>query len=136
MKINPYLGFDGQCEEAFKFYEKSLGGKIEMMMKNGESPMANQTPPNRRDHILHATLMIGDQIIQGADTPEQHFSKPQGFSVSLHIEDPAEAERAFKSLSEGGTVQVPLQETFWAQRFGMLIDRFSIPWMVNCGKSA
>jgi PhnB protein len=134
MKINPYLGFNGQCEEAFKFYETALGGKIEMMMKNGESPMANQAPPNRRDHILHATMSVGAQIIQGGDTPEQHFSKPQGFCVSLQIDDPDEANRVFTALSEGATIQMPLQETFWAQRFGMLIDRFSIPWMVNCGK--
>ena len=134
MSIAPYLSFNGQCEKAFQFYEKSLKGKIIFMMKNGESPMADQTPPDRRDHILHATMTLGDQTLQGADAPPDHYRTPQGFSVSLSIDEPAEAERVFQALSENGQVQMPLQETFWALRFGMLVDQFSIPWMVNCAK--
>jgi PhnB protein len=134
MKITPYLTFNGRCEEAFKFYEKSLGGKIQMMMTYGEAPEGEKTPPESRNRIIHVTLTVGDQILQGSDAPPQYYSKPEGFSVSIGLEDPAEAERIFKALAENGTVKMPLQETFWAQRFGMVIDRFDIPWMVNCGK--
>jgi len=135
MKINPYLAFDGQCKAAFEFYAKCLGGEIQMMMTNGESPMAAQTAPEHRDRVMHTSLKVGDEILAGADAPPQHYSKPQGFCVSLDIKEPAEAERVFNALSENGKVQMPLQETFWAQRFGMFIDQFGTPWMVNCGKS-
>ena len=136
MKITPYLTFNGRCEEAFKFYEKSLGGKIQMMMTYGESPDGAKTPPDLRNRILHVTLTVGDQVLQGSDAPPQYASKPQGFSVSIGLKDPVEAERIFKALAENGTVKMPFQETFWAQRFGMLIDRFDIPWMINCEKPA
>jgi PhnB protein len=134
MKINPYLAFDGQCKRAFQFYEKALGGKINFMMTMGESPMADQTPPEQRDRIMHASLSVDDQMIAGADAPPQHFSKPQGFCVSVDVPEPADADRIFNALSEGGKVQMPIQETFWAKRFGMLIDQFGQPWMVNCSK--
>ena len=136
MKITPYLTFNGRCEEAFKFYEKCLNGKILMMMKYGDAPEAAKTSPESRDRIMHVTLTVGDQVLQGSDAPPQFFSKPQGFSVSIGLKDAAEAERIFKALAENGTVKMPFQETFWAQRFGMLIDRFDIPWMINCEKSA
>lgn len=136
MQINPYLTFNGQCEEALRFYEKCLGAKIAMMMTYGESPMASQVPPAWSGKILHATLALGDQTLGAADVPTGDYQKPQGFSVTLNIEEPSEAHRIFETLVEGGTVQVPLQETFWALRFGMLIDQFGTPWMINCGKSA
>jgi PhnB protein len=134
MQINPYLAFDGQCKRAFQFYAKCLHGEIVFMMTNGESPMASQMPPEQHDRVMHASLKVGEEMLAGADAPPEHYRKPQGFCVSLDIKDPAEAERVFGALSENGTVQMPLQETFWAQRFGMFIDQFSIPWMVNCGK--
>jgi PhnB protein len=134
MKINPYLAFDGQCEAAFTFYAKCLGGNIVMMMTYGQSPMAAQTAPEHHNRILHTTMLIGDQVLAGADAPPNHFSKPQGFCVSIDIQDAAEAERVFNALSQNGAVQMPMQETFWALRFGMFIDQFSIPWMINCGK--
>ena len=136
MKITPYLTFNGRCEEAFKFYEKCLGGKILMMMTYGDSPEGAKTPTELRNRILHVTLTLGDQILQGSDAPPQYYSKPQGFSVSIGLKDPVEAERIFKAMAENGKVQMPFQETFWAQRFGMLIDRFDIPWMINCEKPA
>ena len=132
MKLNAYLNFKGQCEEAFKLYEQVLGGKIMAMMKYSDSPMADQVPAESRNAIMHASMVVGDQALFGSDAPPEHFEKPQGFAVSLSIAEPAEADRVFQALSEGGSVQMPIQETFWAQRFGMLRDRFGTPWMINC----
>lgn len=134
MQVNPYLAFDGTCAQAFRFYEQALGGKIVMMMTVGESPMAAQATPETKNQIMHAALQVGGVTIMGADAPSGMFSKPQGFSVSLGIDDEAEAERVFGNLSEGATIKMPLQETFWAKKFGMLVDKFGIPWMVNCAK--
>jgi PhnB protein len=134
MQSNPYLLFNGQCEAAFKFYEKCLGGKIAFKITNGESPMAKDTPRERQNQILHARFVMGNSVLMGSDAPPERYEKPQGFSVSLSIEKPADAERVFKALSEKATVQMPLAETFWAQRFGMLTDQFGIPWMINCEK--
>jgi PhnB protein len=134
MEVHPYLTFDGQCEAAFRFYEKCLDGRIAMMMTYGESPLAAHSPAAWHGKILHVTLAIGDQTLAGADAPADRYEKPQGFSMSLNIRDAAEAERIFSSLAENGAVQMPIQETFWALRFGMLVDRFGTPWMINCGK--
>jgi len=134
MRLNPYLTFNGQCEEAFKFYEKCLGGKIAMMMTYGDSPMAEQTQPEWRNKILHATFVLGDHVLQGADTLPEQYEEPRGFSVMLNVAAPSDADRIFSALAEKGTVQIPLQETFWALRFGMLIDRFGTPWTINCGQ--
>ena len=135
MQLNPYLLFNGQCEAAFKFYEKCLRGKIDAMILHEGTPAADQVPAEWREKILHARLVVGDQVLMGSDAPPDRFQKPQGFSVSLGIKDPAEAERVFHALSESGTVRMPIQKTFWAERFGMLVDRFGIPWMVNCEKA-
>jgi len=134
MTLNPYLNFNGQCETAFKFYEKCLGGKIAFKMTYGESPMAKETPPERHNRILHARLIVGNAVIMGSDTPPECYQKPQGFSVSINVEKPEEAERVFTALSEKGSVGMPITETFWALRFGMLVDQFGIPWMINCEK--
>jgi PhnB protein len=134
MQLYPYLHFDGQCEEAFKFYEKCLGGKIAFMMPHEGTPVAEKVPAEWGKKILHATLNIGENVLQGSDAPPNHYQKPQGFSVSISMKDPAEADRVFQALAENGTVQMPIQETFWAVRFGMVTDRFGIPWMINCGK--
>jgi PhnB protein len=136
MQLNPHLAFNGQCEAAFKFYEKCLSGKIVMMMTYGNSPMAEQTPPAWRGKIIHATFALGDHRLTGADVPPERYQKPQGFSVLLSIGAEAEADRIFKALAENGAVQMPVQETFWALRFGMLVDQFGTPWMINCGKPA
>lgn len=134
MKLNPYLSFNGQCEAAFKFYEQCLGGQIEGMMRWGESPMAEQFSPEWRNKIMHAQLTLGDQELMGSDSPPEQFEEPKGFSVLINVEDPAKAEQVFQALVENGTVKMPIQETFWAVRFGMLVDQFGIPWMVNCNK--
>ncbi|SEO47439.1 VOC family protein [Nitrosovibrio sp. Nv6] len=132
MQLNPYLSFNGKCEAAFKFYEQCLGGKIGVILTYGSSPMAEQTPPEWRDKIMHARLTVGDEVLMGSDSPPEHYEETKGMSVSLNIELPEDAERIFRALSENGTVRMPLQETFWAARFGMLVDQFGIPWMVNC----
>jgi PhnB protein len=136
MQLNPYLTFDGRCEAAFKFYEKVLGGKIEAMMRFEGSPMAEQTPPERRNKIMHARMTVGDTILMGTDAPPDRREPMKGFSVTISVDKSAEAERIFHALSEKGTVHMPIQETFWALRFGMLVDQFGTPWMVNCEKPA
>ena len=136
MQMNPYLNFNGQCESAFKFYEKALGGKILCMLTHADSPMTQQVSAEWRGKILHALLTVGDKVLMGSDAPPDHYERPQGFSVSLGIENPADAERIFHALAENGTVRMPIQETFWAQRFGMLVDQFGTPWMINCEKPA
>jgi PhnB protein len=135
MQLNPYLHFNGQCEAAFKFYEQCLGGKITFKITYGESPMAEQTPPELRGKIMHTRLIVGDNVLMGSDAPAERYEEPKGFSISLGIETPEEAERVFKSLSANGKVTMPLQETFWAQRFGMFVDQFGTPWMINCEKA-
>jgi PhnB protein len=132
MQIHTYLLFDGTCGEAFRLYERVLGGKIDFIQTHGESPMKDQTPPDFLDKVMHVHMTVGDQVLMGSDAPPGHFQQPQGFSVSLGMTDPAEAERVFNGLAEGGTVSMPLQKTFWAERFGMLVDRYGTPWMVNC----
>jgi PhnB protein len=136
MRINPYLHFNGKCEAAFKFYEQVLGGKIEGVFRYQGTPAAEQVPAEWRNKIMHAALMIGDQVLMGSDSPPQFQEEPKGFAVSIQVEEPVEAERIFQALAEGGTVRMPIQETFWAARFGMLVDRFGIPWMVNCARPA
>ncbi len=131
MRIITHLSFDGQCEAAFKVYEECLGGKITFMLTYGGSPMA-ASAPELADKIAHATLKVGDQVLTGADVPADRYERPQGFTVQLNIDDPEETERIFSTFAEGGVVQLPLQKTFWAERYGMVVDRFGTPWEVNC----
>ena len=132
MQINPYLFYDSNCEAAFKFYEKTLGGKIEMMLRNEEAPAEMPTPPERKHKIMHARISIDGNILMASDAPPDRFNKAQGFAVSLTVSDPVEAERKFKALSEGGNVNMPFGKTFFSRGFGMCVDQFGIPWMVNC----
>jgi PhnB protein len=136
MQLNPHLNFNGNCEAAFRFYEECLGAKITFMMPYEGSPVADHVPAAWRNKVLHSELSTGVDRLTGADAPPEQYEKPQGFSVTLNIKDPAGAERIFHALTEGGAVQMPLRETFWAIRFGMLVDRFGIPWMINCGKAS
>ncbi|HTD96588.1 MAG TPA: VOC family protein [Edaphobacter sp.] len=136
MQIQPYLHFNGNCQEAFKLYEKCLGGKIEAMMTMGEAPAEAKIPAGSGNQIMHACLKVGDAVLMASDACGQPYTAPQGFSVSIQINDPAKAERIFNELSEGGKVTMPIAQTFWAYRFGMLVDRFNIPWMINCEKPA
>jgi PhnB protein len=136
MQLHPYLLFTGQCEAAFKFYAQVLGGKIEAMMPHEGTPAAEHTPPEWQKKILHARMTIGDSVLMASDAPPGRQQQPQGFSVSLHPRTPAEAERIFKALSEKGTVIMPIGQTFWSVRFGMLVDQFGIPWMINCEQAS
>jgi len=135
MQMIPYLNFAGRCAEAFRFYESILGGKLEMMT-HGETPMADQVPPEMRDLVMHARLITGNAILMGSDALPGHEVQPRDLHIALQLDDPAEAERIFAALAEGGQVSMPIQKTFWAERFGMLVDRYGIPWMVNCGPVA
>ena len=134
MRVNPYLFFNGQCEAAFKFYARCLGAKIEAMMPHEGTPAASQVPSEWAKKILHARLSLGDTVLMASDAPPGHYEKPQGFSVSLLVDTPQEAERVFNALADNGTINMPIGETFWALRFGMLVDQFGIAWMINCEK--
>jgi len=136
MRVNPYLLFSGRCEEAFRFYEKCLGGKIETVVRYAGTSAEQHVPPELRDQIMHLRMSIGDDVLMGSDAPPDRFAPPQGFSVALQFKNPAEAERVFHALAEGAKIGMPLGETFWAARFGMLVDRFGIPWMINCEPAA
>jgi len=132
MQLTPYLFFNGRCAEAFKFYEKVLGGKIEGMTTHAGSPAAEHAPAEWGDKILHARMTVGEAVLLASDAPPGHYEKPAGFYVAIQLKDPEEAERIFHALAENGTVRMPIQETFWSPRFGMLVDEFDIPWMINC----
>jgi PhnB protein len=132
MQINAYLSFGGECEAAFKFYAELLGGKIEGLFRYTGTPMESQMPPEWGEKIMHATLAVDHNQIMGADTPQQGEVPAKRFCMSIGFQDPDEAKRIFNALAEGGSVQMPLQATFWAAGFGMLVDRFGIPWMINC----
>ena len=136
MSLSPYLFFDGQCEAAFQRYAQVFGGQIVTMLTHAETPMAAQTPPEWQKAIIHARMNIGGTFLMGGDAPPEHFAKMQGFSVAYNVTDPAEAERIFHALAENGTVSMPIAETFWAVRFGMLTDQFGTPWMISCESAA
>ena len=137
MQVTTYLNFNGNCEAAFKFYAQALGGKITMMMIQGESPMGDKVPREMKNKIMHATLeMPGGGVLMGADHPSGKKVQLTGFCVSIQVKDVAEATRIFKGLSEGGKVQMEFQKTFWSPGFGMCTDQYDIPWMVNCATAA
>jgi PhnB protein len=133
MKAYPYLNFKGQCEEAFHFYADAVGAKIVVVSKFGDSPMADQVPPEMKDKVIHGRIMVGDTLVMASDSMDR-YETPKGFSMTLTTGTPEEAERAFANLSKGGEVNMPMSETFFAHRFGGLRDKFGIPWMVICEK--
>jgi PhnB protein len=132
MKVNPYIFFNGNCEEAFKYYARITGGTIQAMMPHGGTPAESHVPAEWKTKIMHASMTIGDTALMASDAPPGHYQKPQGFSVSLNVTDAAEGERIFNALADGGKVNMPYAKTFWAAGFGMLVDRYDIPWMINC----
>lgn len=133
MKFAPYLNFSGQCEEAFRTYERVLGGKIVAMFTFGNSPMAGKYP-EWANKVMHVSMVSGDQTILGSDVPPEYFEQPQGMAVCLDLPDVETAERVYGGLSEGGDIRMPLQETFWAKRYAHFTDRFGTPWMINVSK--
>ena len=132
MQIVPYLSFKGDCEAAFRFYEQCLGGQIGEIFRYAGSPHAGSVPADWSDKIMHGNLRVGDLALMGADITPDRYEAPKGFSLSIQIKDSAEAERIFRELSNEGTMVMPLEKTFWAARFGMVVDRFGIPWLINC----
>ena len=135
MQVNPYLSFNGQCEAAFTFYEQCLGAQVETLFRYAGTAMAGQVPADWQDKVMHGSLTVGGQVLMGGDVAPEHYQAPGGFSLSIQIKDAAEAERIFRELSDAGSMVMPLEKTFWAERFGMVIDRFGIPWMINCEAS-
>jgi PhnB protein len=134
MYVQPYLFFDGRCDEAIEFYKKALGAKVEMLMRFKESPEPH--PPGRlpdgfENKLMHSSLRIGDTIVMASDGMCTGKPSFQGFSISIAVANEAEADRMFAALAEGGQVQMPLEKTFWSPRFGMVADRFGVSWMVN-----
>jgi PhnB protein len=130
--LDAYLFFDGTCAEAMRFYEKVLGGRIEMLQSYAESPAAGDVAPEKAHRIMHARLEIDGRALMASDAvSEDPFEGARGFALSLNYDSVDEGHRVFQALSEGGTVQMPMQQTFWAAAFGMLVDRFGTPWMVN-----
>jgi PhnB protein len=136
MQFTPYLNFNGQCEAAFMFYQQCLGGKIASLVTFATTPMADQVPPDWRNKICHATLLLGESALMGCDSTPDRYETIHGVSITYVPKNMTEAERVFKKLSENGKVVMPLQKTFWAVGFGMLVDQFGIPWMINCENAA
>lgn len=132
--VAPYLTFNGNCEEAFHFYAQTLGGTIEAIFTHEGTPMAEHVPKDWLKKIMHVSMTIGGTRLMGSDAPPDQYEKPAGLSVSLSVDTAEEAERIYAALVERGAVIMPIQETFWATRFAMLVDRFLIPWMINCDK--
>jgi PhnB protein len=132
MEMSTYLSFKGQCEAAFTFYEQCLGGQLGPLFRYGGSPLADQAPADWQDKVMHGSLTIGTQVLMGGDVAPDRYEEPKGFSLSLQIKSIADAERVFQELARDGKVVLPLEQTFWAARFGMVVDRFGVPWLINC----
>ena len=132
MQLNPYVFYNGNCEAALKYYQKVLGARIEAMLPYDSGPPDMPMPPGYQKKIMHAKVTIDGEVLMASDVMPGHFNPPQGFSVSLQVEDPADAERKFKALAEGGAINMPFGKTFFSKGFGMCTDQFGIPWMVNC----
>jgi PhnB protein len=136
MQFTPYINFNGQCEAAFKFYEGCFGGKIATLIPYSATPMAKQVPPEWSSKMCHATLLLGESALMGCDATPDRFEAVKGVSITFVPKNTAEAERVFNKLSQNGKVTMPLQKTFWAASFGMLVDQFGVWWMINCEAAA
>ncbi len=131
MRISPHLCFDGNCRAAFAAYQQILGGTIQTMLTYGASPMSAQVESQWHDRIVHASLQFGDVELTGVDLLPRDYRKPQGFFVTLTIEGATRARRIFAALADGGEIRLPFQPTFWSPGFGVVVDRFAIPWEVS-----
>lgn len=130
MHVQPYLFFDGRCDEAIEFYKKTLGAKVEMLMRFKDSPDPSQCTPGTEDKVMHAQVRVGETLVLVSDGRAQGKPKFEGFALSIYASNEAEAERLFAALGQGGQVQMPMAKTFFSPRFGMLSDRFGVMWMV------
>jgi PhnB protein len=136
MQLNAHVAFNGNCEEAFKFYEQHLGGKIAVLMRYEGTPAVGMAPADWTNKIIHGRIAVGGALLMGADAPPGRYEAPKGITISLSATSDADAERVFGALSEKGTVSMPIQETFFATRFGTLVDKFGVPWMIVCEKTS
>ena len=132
MQMTTYLSFRGQCEEALECYEAALGAHIGPIFRYLGTPLASQVPADWQDKVMHASVTIGDHVLMVGDVAPERYDAPKGFSLSLQMNDTSQAERVFLALAKDGRIVMPLEETFWAARFGMVVDRFGIPWQINC----
>jgi len=132
MQVHPYLSFKGDCEAAFHLYEQCLGAQLGPIFRYGGSPMEAQAPEGWSNKIMHGSVTVGGQVLMGGDVAPDLYEAPKGFSLSVQIASIPDAERIFEELAKDGRVVMPLQQTFWAARFGQLVDRFGIPWLINC----
>ena len=134
MHVQPYLFFNGRCEEAIEFYKKTLGAEVAMLLRMKDSPEPAQpgrVPPGSENKIMHTTFRIGDTTLMASDGRCEGLPNFQGFSLSVAVPNEAEADRVFAALADGGQVQMPLAKTFWSPRFGMVADRFGVSWMIS-----
>jgi PhnB protein len=131
VRISPHLCFDGQCRLAFDAYKKILGGNIVTMLTYGDSPMAPKIDPKWHARIVHATLDLGEVELTGVDILPPNYQRPQGFFVTVTFDDPDEARRVFTMLADGGGIHLDFQRTFWTPGFGVLIDKFGVPWEIS-----
>ncbi len=136
LRLSPHLTFNGDCKAAFQTYRRILGGELTTLMSYGESPMAAQVDPRWHDRIVHATLLLADVELLGADLLPEDYRAPQGFFVTLTVEGPGRGKSIFESLADGGQVQLPFASTFWSPGFGVLVDRYKVPWEINSAASA
>lgn len=130
MQLDVYLNYGGNCEQAFRFYEQHLGGKVTMLMRHGDSPAPGNVPAEWAHAVLHARMEIGGAVLLGADIPPDRFQPMRSAYLSLTVDSDAEAERVYALLSEGGQIFMKMEETFFASRFAMLRDRFGTSWML------
>jgi len=135
MQMTAYLSFKGDCEAAFTLYAQCLGARVGQIFRYGGTPFEVQVPAGWSDKVMHGSVTIGDQELMGADVAPERYEAPKGFSLSLQMDSPTDAERIFHALAEDGQIVAPLEKTFWAERFGMVVDRFGVQWMINCGGS-
>jgi PhnB protein len=137
MNLNASVGlvFNGECEQAFKFYARLLGAKLDFVLPWGASPLADQAPPGWGTKILFARLTAPTMTLLGADALPGTYERPAGFTLTLSVNDPQEAERYFAELARDGVARMPLQETFWALSYGVAVDRFGVPWEINCARA-
>jgi len=136
VQVSVYLSFNGDCEAAFELYERSLGARIGPIFRYGGTPLLDRVPADWSDKIMHGSITVGDQLLMGADVAPDQYEPPKGISLSLHTDTVEDSERIFAALAQDGKVLAPLEKTFWAERFGMVVDRFGIPWMINCDTTA
>jgi PhnB protein len=131
IQVNAYLSFKGDCEAAFTSYAKHLGGRVGELYRYGGTPLEKDVPDGWQEKIMHGSIAFGDQVLMGGDVAPARYEEPKGVTLSVHIRGATEAERVFAAMADGGKIVTPLAPTFWTARFGMVIDRFGVPWLIN-----